>query len=82
MSSASKPHSFKTKNIDRMVILKPPKQAPTNKLWKLNKCVYSLADVPRCWCLKLKEKLLKLNITVSSTTQVYSTTSMMTNYDD
>lgn len=65
MSSASKPHSFKTKNIDKMVILKPPKQAQNNKLWKLNKCVYSLADVPRCWCLKLKEKLLKLNITVS-----------------
>ena len=31
------------KKTDRTVIIKPPKEAQTNKLWKLNKCVYGLA---------------------------------------
>ena len=53
------------KKIDWTVIIKPPKEAQTNKLWKLNKCVYGLADALRCWYLRLKEELLKLNVTVS-----------------
>ena len=47
-----------------MVIIKPPKEAQTNKLWKLNKCVYGLADSPRCWYLRLKEEFLKLSVTI------------------
>ena len=46
-------------------MIKPTKEAQTNKLWKLNKCVYGLAEAPRCWYLRLKEELLKLNVTVS-----------------
>ena len=53
------------KKIDRTVIIKPPEEAQTNKLWKLNKCVYGLADTPRCWYLRLKEELLKLIVTIS-----------------
>ena len=49
--STSKPHSFK--------------EAQTNKLWKLTKCIYGLAEARRCWYLRLKEELLKLNVTVS-----------------
>ena len=30
-----------------MVIIKPPKEAQTNKLCKLNKRVYGLADAPK-----------------------------------
>ena len=69
-------HSFK--EIDRTVIIKPPKEDQTNELGKLNKCVYSLTDTPRCCYLGLKEELLKLNATVSMT-QVYSATSKMRN---
>ena len=53
------------KENDRTVITKPPKETQTNILWKLNKCIYGLADAPRGWYLALKEKLLKLNVTVS-----------------
>ena len=53
------------KKIDRTIIIKPPKEVQTNKLWKLNKCVYGSADALRWWDLRLKEELLKLNVTVS-----------------
>ena len=35
------------KNIERDVFVKPQKEAATSKLWKLNKCVYRLADGSR-----------------------------------
>ena len=70
------------KKIDRMII-KPPREGPTNKLLKLSKCVYGLPDAPRCWHLILKKELFKLNVTGRiSITQVYSTTSKMANYKD
>ena len=47
------------KEIDRVVHIKPPPEANTNKLWQLKKCVYGLADAPRKWHIKLKEELLK-----------------------
>lgn len=53
------------KQLDRTVIVKPPKEADTNKLWILNKCVYGLADAPRYWYLKIKEELCKLGGRVS-----------------
>ena len=43
------------KKIDRTIIIKPPKEAQTNKLWKLNKCVYGLTDAPRCWYLRTSQ---------------------------
>lgn len=39
-------------------IIKPPKEPRTKKLWKLNKSAYGLADAPRCWYLRLKDKLM------------------------
>ena len=47
------------KDIDRTVFIKPPPEASTDKLWKLKKCVYGLADAPRKWHIKLKEELEK-----------------------
>ena len=32
------------KQIERTVYLQPPKEAKTNKIWRLQKCVYGLAD--------------------------------------
>lgn len=46
--------------IDRDILIKPPKEAKTTKLWKLNKTVYGLADASRSWYLKLKQELIKL----------------------
>ena len=37
------------KPMKREVYLRPPKEALTNKLWQLNKCVYGLSDASRHW---------------------------------
>ena len=42
------------KSIERDVFIKPPKEANTNKLWKLNTTVYGLCDAPREWYLSVK----------------------------
>ena len=62
-----KPQTLSTskRTVGRTVSIKPPKEAQTNKFWKLNKCVCVLADAPRCWYQRLKEERLKLNVTVS-----------------
>ena len=46
--------------IEREVFVKPPPEANTNKLWRLLKCVYGLADAPRKWYLRLTEELVRL----------------------
>ena len=46
--------------IEREVYVKPPKEAETNKIWKLNKTVYGLADASRSWYLKLRDELIRL----------------------
>ena len=51
---------------DREVYLKPPKEANTDKLWKLNKCVYGLGDASRQWYLTLMEEILKTGGMVST----------------
>ena len=51
---------------DREVYLKPPREANTKKLWKLNKCVYGLKDASRQWYLTLKEEILKAGGKVST----------------
>ena len=51
--------------IDRDVLIRPPDEAETDKLWHLKKCVYGLADAPRKWYLTLKEKLTEFGCVVS-----------------
>ena len=46
--------------IEREVYLKPPKEAQTKKLWKLNTTIYGLGDAPRAWYLCVKDELLKI----------------------
>ena len=38
------------KTIERTVFVHPPKEANTNKICKLQKCIYGLADASRYWC--------------------------------
>ena len=54
------------KDIEREVFVKPPKEANSNHIWKLNKCVYGLADASRFWYLKFREELIKLGTTPCS----------------
>ena len=51
--------------IERTVYVRPPKEANTSEVWKLQKCVYELADATRFWYLKLKEELIKLGVLTS-----------------
>ena len=51
------------KLIERTVYVRPPKEAQTNKVWKLRKCVYGLTDASWYWYLKLREELIKLGAT-------------------
>ena len=53
------------KERERTVYVKPPKEARTDKLWLLRKCVYSLADAPRCWYLRVREELSHLHCNAS-----------------
>ena len=47
------------KPIERDVFLKPPKEAQTDKIWKLNISVYGLCGAPTAWYLSVKEELAK-----------------------
>ena len=46
------------KSIERDVFIKPPKEANTNKLWKLKTTVYGLRDALREWYLSVKKQLV------------------------
>ena len=50
---------LKGKLIERTDYLRPLKEAKTNKIWQLRKCVYGLADASRYCYLKLREELVK-----------------------
>ena len=52
--------------IDREIFVKPPTEANTKNLWKLQKCVYGLADAPRQFYLRLRKELLNLKVTPST----------------
>ena len=54
------------KKIERTVYLRPPKEANTNKIWRLQKCVYGLAEASRYWYFRVKEEVIKLGANVSS----------------
>ena len=47
-------------SINRTVYVRPPAEAKTNLVWKLNKTVYGLADASRNWYTKLRGELIKL----------------------
>ena len=47
-------------NIARDIFLKPPKEAKTDKLWKLLKAPYGLADAGRKWYIRVQEEFKDL----------------------
>lgn len=51
--------------LSRDVFLKPPKEAKSDKLWKLNQAVYGLSDAGRHWYDRVKDELLKLHVNMS-----------------
>ena len=53
------------KQIERTVYLQPSKEANTAKIWKLQECVYGLADVSHYWYLHKTEEFSKLGANVS-----------------
>ena len=57
------------KEMERTVYLRPPKEAETNKVWRLKKCVYGLADASRYWYLRVKDVLINLGATICSVDQ-------------
>ena len=54
------------RKIERIVYLHPTTEVNTSKVWKLQKCVYGLADASRYWYLHVREELLKLGAKISS----------------
>ena len=57
------------KNLEMNVFVCPTKEAQTNKIWKLNKCVYEFADASWYWYLKVREELCKLGARPSQVDQ-------------
>ena len=51
------------KEMERIVYLRPPEEAETNKVWRLKKCVYGLADASRYWHLHVKDILINVGAT-------------------
>ena len=52
------------KEIQRVLHLKPPVEANTDKLWLLRKTIYGLNDASRKWYVKMLETLLSLGMLV------------------
>ena len=51
--------------IDREVFGMPPKEAETNNVWLLKKCVYGLGDISRKWCNTVKSFLISTGLKMS-----------------
>ena len=66
-SVGSKTAFLEGKKIEREVYIRAPKEANTNRIWRLQKCVQSLANARGYWYLRVKEELFKLGASISST---------------
>ena len=51
--------------LNREIYLRPPKEAKTEKLWKLNKCVYGINDAGKKWYNQFRKDLLGLGTKTS-----------------
>ena len=57
------------KNFEKEVNIRPTKEGNTDKIWKLQKYVYGLADARRYWYLRVKELIFKFGTIINSTDQ-------------
>ena len=48
--------------LEREIFLVPPKEANTDKLWKLNKAVYGLNEASRQWYNRVSHELIRLGM--------------------
>ena len=55
--------------LDRDIFLVPPKEADTQKLWKLKKCVYGINDAGRKWYNQFRKDLLNFGAQISKLDQ-------------
>ena len=53
------------KGITRDLLIKPPKEVNTTKLWRLNKTVYGLNDASRTWYLRVRDEFIATGARVS-----------------
>lgn len=53
-------------DVEREIFLRPPKEACSSRVWKLNKCIYGLSDASRVWYFSIKDELSKLNMKKST----------------
>ena len=56
---------LQSNKLERKILIRPPKEAQTNKLWQLNKPAYGLGDASRLWYLTVRDKLIKMGSKVS-----------------
>ena len=56
---------FQGQTIEREIYLRPPREANTDKLWKLRNCVYGLSDASRKWYDQVKEFMLSVGCKMS-----------------
>ncbi len=48
--------------LERDIYLKPPKEAKTHNIWKLNKAVYGLNEASRYWYNRVNDELIKIGM--------------------
>ena len=65
LSANVKTAFLQRKAIERTIFYIPLLRQTLIKIWKLQKCVYGLADASRYWYLRAKDELLKLNALTS-----------------
>lgn len=51
--------------IDRKIYVHPPKEAGTDKVWRLQKTIYGLRDASRAWYIRIRDVLLQLGCQIS-----------------
>ena len=64
MNETLNPYSIKERNLI-VRYHKTTQVSPNQQIMEAQQMPYGLADAPRCWYLRLKEELLKQNVTVT-----------------